>query len=619
MVDHISSHAFARTFAQRAGQLAWLLGAGTSASAGVPTGHDMITDFKLRLFCAQMNLSRQEVDISDPIWDQRVSSHFDGAHGFPPLGDPGEYAAAFEAAYPAASDRRSYIDNAVKRGSPSFGHRVLAVLTSSGLIRCLLTTNFDQLIERATVVTDAMLPVEQQAHLTVSALDSVDRGERCMSEDGWPLLVKLHGDYQSEHLKNTAEELQVQDERLRTVFVQALIRFGLVVVGYSGRDDSVMDALDEVVAIEGAMPSGLWWVSRQGEQLLPRVQEMLQRAEDSGIEVRIVDSENFDELAGDIEREVPLEAPLLEHIREVQPLPIVEPVTLPTIKSATFPALRCSALEVLELPREAREIAVNRPLSAVEARKLIKDARAWATVALRGKTLVAFGADRDLEQAFASVGGELRGKVPLNPAQDSIDRSLIYEALTRAIARRRPLRPVLRGRGHAVVVKPPTDRHPDHVVQRHEEQLDGLRQAYGTALTGSVPSIQRPFAEAVQVRLEHWDGRWWLVYEPYTWVDLPRVDADDEAVDELSRSLPSVPDASSSKFIAADWRRERWAQRYNPTWNKVIAAWAKLIAPESESELLTHYFESEGINGVFRLSWTTAWSSPLQVPAGSRE
>ena len=346
---------------------------------------------------------------------------------------------------------------------------------------------------------------------------------------------------------------------------------------------------------------------------------MLQRAEESGIEVRVVDSENFDELAGDIEREVSLEASLLEHIREVQPFPIVEPVTLPTTRTSTFPAVRCSALEVLELPREAREIAANRSLTAVEARRLVRDARVWATVASRGKTLVAFGADRDLEQAFASVGGELRGKISLNPTQDSIDRGLIYDALTRAIVRRRPLRPVLRGRGHAVVVQPPTDRYPDHVVQRHEEQLDGLRRAYGTALTGTVPRIQRPFAEAVQVRLEHWDGRWWLVYEPYTWVDLPRAGEDDAAADELSRSLPSVPNASSSKFFAADWRRERWAQRYNPTWNKIIAAWAKFIAPESETELLTHYFESEGINGVFRLSWTTAWSSPLQVSAGSRE
>lgn len=275
VADRISSDVFARSFGQRTGQLAWMLGAGTSAAAGVPTGQDMINDFKVRLFCAQMHLSRQDVDISDPIWEQRISCTFDGAHGFPPQGDPGEYAAAFEAAYPDARDRRSYIDDAVTRGTPSFGHRVLAGLISSGQIHCLFTTNFDDLIKRATVITDDLLPPEERSHLTVSALDSIDRGERCMSESDWPLLVKLHGDYQSEHLKNTAQELQVQNERLRGVLVQALTRFGLVVVGYSGRDASVMDALDEVVATEGAMPSGLWWVCRQDEQLLPRVEEML--------------------------------------------------------------------------------------------------------------------------------------------------------------------------------------------------------------------------------------------------------------------------------------------------------------------------------------------------------
>ncbi len=619
MVDRVTSDAFARSFGQRTGQLAWLLGAGTSASAGVPTGVDMIADFKTRLFCDHMNLSRQEVDISDPIWEQRVLSHFDGARGFPPQGDPGEYAVAFDAAYPDARDRRSYIDNAVTKGIPSFGHRVLAGLISSGQIHCLFTTNFDDLIKRATVITDDLLPPEKRSHLTVSALDSIERGERCISEDDWPLLVKLHGDYQSEHLKNTAQELQVQDERLRRVFVQALTRFGLVVAGYSGRDDSVMDALDEVVAIEGAMPSGLWWVSRPNEQLLPRVQELLQRAGESGIEVRIVDSENFDELAGDIERQVSMEVPLLEHIREVQPRPIIQPVTLPRVRAATFPALRCSALEVLELPREAREIVLSGSLSTREARKLVKEAEVWATVASRGRTLVAFGADRDLEQAFASVGGELGGRVPLNPAQDSIDRGLIYDAFTKAIARRRPLRPVLRGRGHAVVVQPPTDRQADHVVQRHEEQLDGLQQAYGSALVGVAPEINQPFSEAIRVRLEQWDSRWWFVYEPYTWIDLPRIEDVESSSNDLARSPSSTDPGTSPKIIATDWRRERWAQRYNPTWNRIIAAWAEFVAPESETELLTHYFECEGFNGTFRLSWTTAWSSPAQASARSRE
>ena len=622
MASHVASDVFARSFGQRAPQLAWLLGAGASASAGVPTGSDMIADFKKRLFCADTGIPRREVDISDPLWQERIMDYFDGARGFPPAGDPSEYSTAFEAAYPEASDRRSYIENAVKKGSPSFGYRVLASLISGGLTHCLFTTNFDALVERATAVADDLLSPDRQAHLTESALDSVERGERCLREAAWPLLVKLHGDYQSEYLKNTAQELQAQDERLRRVLINALTRFGLVVVGYSGRDDSIMDALDEAVGCGGAFPSGLWWVARPGASLLPRVTSLLERAATSGIEVHVVDSENFDELAGDIEREVNLTDPLRQHVRSVQPRPRVEPVAMPESRAAMFPAVRCSALELLSLPDVAREVTLDRPLTTSEARELIKDAEVWATVASYGRRLAVFGPDDDIERIFAPVGGRLTGEVLLNPAERSTDLGLVYESLVRAITRHRPLRPILRHRGHAVLVRPPGPSLRDDVAREHREVLEELQRAYQmkrahqAQLTGSVQGIDCPFAEGIRVRIEAWEGRWWLVFEPYTWVDLPRDDDADSHSDDTSRHTGTRWDDSSPKSVAADWRRERWAQRYNQVWNEIVAGWAKVIAPNAETDLSAHYFQGPGINAEFRLSWTTAWSSPVAVRSG---
>ena len=86
-------------------------------------------------------------------------------------------------------------------------------------------------------------PGGDQHRLTIAALDSADRAERCLRESSWPLLVQLHGDYRSEQLKNTRDELREQDDRLRRVLVEWRQRFGLVVVGYSGRDNSIMTAL----------------------------------------------------------------------------------------------------------------------------------------------------------------------------------------------------------------------------------------------------------------------------------------------------------------------------------------------------------------------------------------
>ena len=615
MLRHVTSGAFARSFGQRTHRLAWLLGAGTSASAGVPTATDMIVDFKARLYCAQTNIPRSEVDLSDPLWEERITSHFDDAHGFPPKGDPGEYSAAFEAVYSLAPDRRSYIESAVKKGSPSFGHRVLASLVSQGVIRCLFSTNFDPLLEKATSVTDDLLPPDRRAHLAVSALDSVERAERCLREDAWPLLVKLHGDYQSEHLKNTAQELQTQDERLRRVLINGLTRFGLVVVGYSGRDVSIMDALDEAAGRDEAFPSGLWWVARPGSALLPRVVSLLERAAESGTEVHIVDSENFAELAGDLEREVDLAEPLRRHVRSVRPQPLVEPVALPEVVASKFPAVRCSALELVGLPSEAREVTLDRPLTTREARQLIKDAKIWATVASSGRQLTVFGPDDAIEKVFAPVGGRVNGTVRLNPAERSTDRGLVYDAVVRAIARRRPLRPILRRGGHCVTVRPPEGALPREVAKRHQDLLGSLRNAYKAPLTGSVPGIGCAFSEGIRVRIEDWDGRWWLVYEPHTWVDLPPGDLDPSAY-VGRRHLGPTSHGSNPRIVAADWRRERWARRYNRQWNEILAAWASLIAPERETELCAHDFSGPGVNAVFRVSSVTAWSSPVAAQVG---
>jgi len=151
----ISGQQFAAKFALRPSQYAWFLGAGASAGAGIPTGYDMIRDFKTRLFCQETKLPRREVDSADPLWVERIDGFFKLQSILPPVGDPSEYARAFEAVYPDAADRRAYIDNQVKVGRPSFAHRVLACLLTTNKTPCVFTTNFDDLVE--TVAADLKL------------------------------------------------------------------------------------------------------------------------------------------------------------------------------------------------------------------------------------------------------------------------------------------------------------------------------------------------------------------------------------------------------------------------------------------------------------------------------
>ena len=57
---------FARRFSMRSGSLMWLLGAGASASAGIPTAWDMIWEFKQQLYVSKRRVDPKAVaDLSN--------------------------------------------------------------------------------------------------------------------------------------------------------------------------------------------------------------------------------------------------------------------------------------------------------------------------------------------------------------------------------------------------------------------------------------------------------------------------------------------------------------------------------------------------------------------------
>jgi NAD-dependent SIR2 family protein deacetylase len=169
-VPKISIDDFVRRFAMRASNLMWFLGAGASASAGIPTAADMVWEFKRLLFITQRKASSRSVsDLADLAVRLRIQDFVDGLAGASAAGAQDEYASLFEIAYPAEADRRTYIDAKVKGGKPSYGHIALATLMRASLARIVWTTNFD------TLVADACAKVyDGTGHLTTVALDTPD-------------------------------------------------------------------------------------------------------------------------------------------------------------------------------------------------------------------------------------------------------------------------------------------------------------------------------------------------------------------------------------------------------------------------------------------------------------
>ena len=131
-LPYIEPDDFARRFSLRAKNLMWFLGAGASASGGVPTAADMTWEFKQQLFISQRRASPQATsDLSNPIIRHRIQAHVDSLGRLPSFGSPDEYAAFFEEAYPVEADRRTYLDAKLAGAKPSYGHIALATLMRS--------------------------------------------------------------------------------------------------------------------------------------------------------------------------------------------------------------------------------------------------------------------------------------------------------------------------------------------------------------------------------------------------------------------------------------------------------------------------------------------------------
>lgn len=570
----MNSADFLRQYEIRSPNIMWFLGAGASAAAGVPTAFNMIWDFKRSLYCSAQRVSVNScLDLGNVALRAKLQQYFDSTGKFPKDNSDEEYAFYFKLAYPDEQDRRRYIERMVSSASPSYGHLALAALLKLDKARMVWTTNFDRMVEDATVKV-----LGGSSKLVNATLDSSQLAMQAINEARWPLLVKLHGDFQSRQLKNTSDELKEQDTEIRHALVEACKRFGLAVVGYSGRDHSVMDALEDGIDGGHGYPFGLFWFQRSDTPCLPRVTGLISKACAQGIQAEIVHVETFDELLSDVLlliRNLPhdLTDILNEHAPRVTNAP------LPSVRGR-WPVLRINALPVTAYPTLCRKI-VCKIEGTKEVREAVEKAGADAVAVRRKVGVLAFGSDVEVRRAFTEFGiteYDVHAIEVRRLRYESAELGLLYDALGRAIKRERPVTGT-RSAGHYVIAVDP--------ARANEEIFRLLRKATG-AVTGIVPQTQLKWAEAAWIKLEYWLDRLWLLIEPTVRVER----TDDDALFAQSR-----------EFI-----RARLAGRFNSKWNEMIEAWAHVITGGNQESTLKAFGIGDGVDASFTLSAITAYS-----------
>lgn len=237
-----------------------LLGAGASKSSGIRTGQDLVNVWRelfYKKICNNSDVTLQEKKAL-------LVEHYDW---YKP---DNEYSSFFGKIYDLPNQRRNFIELEVNDKEPSIGYHYLNRLADSGNIETFFTTNFDDLLEQS--FADIKRPIVCPHDSSIKNISVTSKRTK---------IIKLHGDFLFNTLQSTEQETQNLSENMKNKFEEFLKNYGLIVVGYAGYDNSIMDELIKLVSSPDYLNNGIYWCIRkedfENEQLSPKLKLLLQK------------------------------------------------------------------------------------------------------------------------------------------------------------------------------------------------------------------------------------------------------------------------------------------------------------------------------------------------------
>ncbi len=567
----------------------WFLGAGASRTAGLPTAVDVTWDLKRRYYCLEENQEIVRQDLQNYAVKERIQSFLD-SRGFPPLWADDEYTIYFERIFGEDKERQRKYINAIlseERVSLSVGNRVFGALMAASLCRVAFTTNFD------TVVEKAVAEIGQQS-LSAFHLEGAHAANAALNNEEYPLYCKLHGDFRYDSLKNLSQDLKQQNVDLSNCLVNAGNRFGFIVTGYSGRDESVMRLFQRVMESPNPFPHGLYWTVMKGAAVHPSVSELIERASEKGIDAHIVETQTFDVFMLRLWRNIDGKPAKIDaKVRKSRISTVDIPLPPPGRRG---PLLRLTGLPILSLPERCHSLTFSAPKDWQDLRQAMADSQG-RLILTKADTAWGWGTKDRIRETF---DGDLASitvqDVPNNiRAVDNFHLKGFFErALATSLARGRPL--LARSRKFAAFL----------IANPHATSLDDLAPLsdllnYTSGDVGGLfttPTTEHPnaeqvrWAEALRLSVNERNGQLWLLVHPDIWIWPPRARKD-----------------------ARDFMDARRRNRHNRKYNELLDAWLGVaLGPHRRaSEIQVSPFGTGDAieNPQFRLGSRTAFSRRL--------
>lgn len=254
-----------------------LLGSGVSVTSGIRSGGQLIKFWKEQI--------KKEVETSENRIIDDIDAYLRGCSWFD---SSNEYSSLFENRFDLQRQRRIFVEKEVAEKSPSIGYAYLISLVNNGWFNTIFTTNFDDLINESFYRFSKRRPVVCAHDSSISAVTiTSDR----------PKIIKLHGDYLFDNIKATLRETESLEVNMQQKFREFAKNGGLIVVGYSGQDRSIMDILTVLVSQPDYFKNGVYWCVRKNEvdNICSELKKFLWRDR-----VYLVPIEGFDELMAEM-------------------------------------------------------------------------------------------------------------------------------------------------------------------------------------------------------------------------------------------------------------------------------------------------------------------------------
>ena len=264
-----------------------LLGAGASIKSGIPSAEKTVERVARWAWCKEHGRHPEDMSIRRSDYWPWLTTQAWYKSGLS-LADL--YPDAIDNFLGVKSDRREFFEQLINPADipPSRGYVALTQILHQGWISTVLTTNFDQCLEKAAIQHNRphrLVCISTQADYVMFNSAPQD-----------PQLIFLHGSVKHYTDKNLTDEVQSLDAQLVDRLRPLLRDHPVIVVGYRGAEASVMNDLFLAQVGSGGFLHGVYWCVLDSEVSGPFSPFVTQLASQIRSNFQLVPISGFDDL-----------------------------------------------------------------------------------------------------------------------------------------------------------------------------------------------------------------------------------------------------------------------------------------------------------------------------------